>query len=191
MARITPLEGRTTPLVLRLLNLASRRLYGQDMAPAKVLAHNQRFLLASLGMSLFAQGKTRLDPAIRLLAMHLVAEINGCSWCLDFGAAVAQRRRIDAAKLRAVGEYATSPLFTPAERAALAYTAEATQVGARVAETTFAALRTHFSEREVVELTAAVAAENFYNRFNAPLEIEAQGFCALPVRGVASERRSA
>ena len=55
-----------------------------------------------------------------------------------------------------------------------------TQVGARVADPTFAALRRHFSDREIVELTAAIAAENFYNRINAALEVEAQGFCALP-----------
>lgn len=191
MARITPLEGRSAPLLLRLFNLASRRFYGQDMTPAKVLAHNPRFLLASLGMSFFAEGKTRLDPATRLLAMHLVAEMNGCSWCLDFGAAMAQRRRIDAAKLHVVGDYATSPLFSPAERAALAYAAEVTQVGARVADTTFGALRAHFSEREIVELTVAVAAENFYNRCNAPLEVEAQGFCALPGPITVARRRSA
>ena len=55
-----------------------------------------------------------------------------------------------------------------------------TQVGGRVADETFAELRQHFSEREIVELTAAVAAENFYNRINTALEVEAQGFCALP-----------
>jgi len=123
--------------------------------------------------------------------MHLVAETNGCGWCLDFGGALAQRRGIAAATLRAVSDYAASPLFSPAERAALAYAAEATQVGARVAETTFGALRAHFSEREIVELTVAVAAENFYNRLNAPLELEAQGFCALPGRPLSARRRLA
>jgi AhpD family alkylhydroperoxidase len=121
--------------------------------------------------------------------MHLVARINRCEWCLDFGAALAARQSVDAAKLRAVHDHATSPLFSPAERAALAYAAEVTQVGARVSDTTFAALRAHFAEREIVELTVAVAAENFYNRLNAPLEVEAQGFCALP--GTAARRRSA
>ena len=30
-------------------------------------------------------------------------------------------------------------------------------------------------------LTVAVATENFYNRLNAPLEIESQGFCSIPM----------
>jgi alkylhydroperoxidase family enzyme len=50
-----------------------------------------------------------------------------------------------------------------------------------VSDETFAELKKHLSEREILELTVAVATENFYNRLNAPLEIESQGFCAVPV----------
>ena len=43
----------------------------------------------------------------------------------------------------------------------------------------FARLRAHLSEPQVVELTAAVALENFRSKFNVPLGVEAQGFCVL------------
>jgi len=85
-------------------------------------------------------------------------------------------------KVRDVEEYRTSPAFTEAERAALAFSCEMTQVGGRVSDQTFAELRRHFSEREVVELGFAVAAENFFNRINAAFGVEAEGFCALPPR---------
>ena len=182
MTRVRPIEGREAPLLLRLLNWASRRRLGQEALPFKILAHNPRFLLPYLGMSIFAQGKTELAPDLRILAMHLVAELNACGVCLDFGQAQGLKHHVAAEKLATVGAYASSPLFTPAERAALAFAEEATQVGARVADETFAALRQHFSEREIVELAVAVAAENFFNRLNAPLEVEAQGFCAVPPR---------
>lgn len=191
MARVTLIEGRNAYPLARLFNWLSRRMLGQEATPLKALAHNPRFLVAYLGMMPFAQGKTRLPSAVRALAMHLVAEINGCNWCIDFGLAQASRQGVTPEKMAAVGSYATSSLFTPAERAALAYAAEATQVGARVAERTFAELRRHFSDREIVELAVAVAMENFYNRLNAPLEIESQGFCALPVRPASARRRSA
>ena len=45
----------------------------------------------------------------------------------------------------------------------------------------FAELRCQFDERQIVELTFAVAIESFYNRINAPLEVEAEGFCAISV----------
>jgi len=49
-----------------------------------------------------------------------------------------------------------------------------------VTDDLFARLRSHFSEAKIVELTAAVALENFRSKFNPPLGIEAQGFCVLP-----------
>jgi alkylhydroperoxidase family enzyme len=54
-----------------------------------------------------------------------------------------------------------------------------TVTGRRPTDALFAALRQHFSEPEIVELTAAVALENFRSKFNVALGIEAQGFCSL------------
>jgi alkylhydroperoxidase family enzyme len=191
MERIAPVEGKHAPLLLKALNWASRRWLGQEATPTKVLAHNPSFLLPSLFMSRFAQAKTTLPPEIRLLAMHLVAEINGCAWCMDFGLAMGLKQGIPAEKFAAVADHATSPLFSPAERAALTYAAAVTQTGAQVSDATFATLKEHFSEREIVDLTAAIAAENFYNRFNAPLGIESQGFCPIPARSLATSRDAA
>jgi AhpD family alkylhydroperoxidase len=190
MARVTLIEGRNSPVLLRLLNWWSRHMLGQEAIPLKILAHNPRFLLPYTVMTRLVQGKTRLSPAVRELAMHLVAEMNGCSWCVDFGRAQALKNGSALEKLAAVGSYATSPLFSPAERAALAYAAEATAVGALVSDETFARLRQHFSEQEIVELTVAVAAENMFNRLNVPLEVESQGFCALPRRDAGWRRAS-
>jgi alkylhydroperoxidase family enzyme len=82
-------------------------------------------------------------------------------------------------KLRAIAEAATSPLFSEAERAAIAYAEAVTITGQRVSDELFARVRKHFSEAQVVELTAAVALENFRSKFNVALGIEAQGFCVL------------
>ncbi len=43
-------------------------------------------------------------------------------------------------------------------------------------------MRSFFDEAQVVELSAAVALENFRSKLNVPLGIEAQGFCVIPVR---------
>jgi alkylhydroperoxidase family enzyme len=82
-------------------------------------------------------------------------------------------------KVRAVAEAATSPLFSDVERAALAYAEAMTVTGQRVSDDLFARVRKHFDEAQVVELTAAVALENFRSKFNVALGIEAQGFCVL------------
>jgi alkylhydroperoxidase family enzyme len=57
-----------------------------------------------------------------------------------------------------------------------------TITGQKVTDELFAEVRRHFSEAQVVELTAAVALENFRSKFNVALGVESQGFCVLPPR---------
>ncbi|HEX2078545.1 MAG TPA: carboxymuconolactone decarboxylase family protein [Longimicrobium sp.] len=180
MSRIRLLTGKRAGFLGRLINAATRWREGKEFAPAQIVAHAPRMLLPYAGMSVFAHGRTQLDPRIRALAMYLAGHLNGCAWCLDFGAHVGIRAGVPAEKLAKVHAYATDPAFSEAERVALAFADEMTTVGGHVSDETFAELRRHFSEREVVELALAVAAENFFNRMNAALKVEAQGFCAVP-----------
>jgi alkylhydroperoxidase family enzyme len=82
-------------------------------------------------------------------------------------------------KIQQVEQAAASPLFSARERVALAYAEAMTITGQKVTDELFARVRQHFSEPEIVELTAAVALENFRSKFNTALSIEAQGFCRL------------
>jgi len=70
-------------------------------------------------------------------------------------------------------------LFDDRERTALEYAETITRTGERVSDELFARIRAHFTEAEVVELTAAAALENFRSKFNTALGIEAQGFCQI------------
>ena len=76
--------------------------------------------------------------------------------------------------------FATSHHYSASERAALAFAEAMTITGQKVTDELFAEARRHFSEAQVVELTAAVALENFRSKFNVALGIESQGFCVLP-----------
>ena len=82
-------------------------------------------------------------------------------------------------KIREVPTWRASALFSDMERDALEYAERMTITGERVSEELWARLRGHFGEGQMVELTAAVALENFRSKFNVPLGVEAQGFCAL------------
>src|SRR5262249_23625932 len=112
----------------------------------------------------------------------LVAGMNGCAFCLDIGRAQAARQsdlreKLDE-KLDAVASFRTSPLFSERERAALTYVEEATR-NRQVTDDTFATLRRHFDEREIVAITWLNAVENYFNLLNVPLGIEADGLCAI------------
>jgi AhpD family alkylhydroperoxidase len=176
MSRITPLTGSRAPLLLRVLNAAFRRSVGRTPEPLQIFAHNRSYLLPVIFMSRLGSAKTKLDPETRMLASHLVAELNECTWCLDFGNYMAQREGIPGDKLSSVMDHAVSPLFSPAERVALAYAEAVTAPGSRVSDELFGRLREHYSDQEVVDLTVTVAMQNFANRVNIPLGVESQGF---------------
>jgi alkylhydroperoxidase family enzyme len=89
-------------------------------------------------------------------------------------------------KVTEVLNWQDSKLFSPAERVALEYAERITYTDRQVDDALFAELKRHFTEAQIVELTAAIALENFRSKFNPTLGIEAQGFCVVPT---ASARR--
>jgi alkylhydroperoxidase family enzyme len=82
-------------------------------------------------------------------------------------------------KIRQIPTWRESDLFSPMEREALEYAERMTITGEKVTDELWARLRGHFTEAQLVELTAAVALENFRSKFNVPLGVEAQGFCIV------------
>lgn len=86
-------------------------------------------------------------------------------------------------KLAEVASWRDSKLFSEAERVALEYAECITYTDRRVDDALFARVKQHFTEPQIVELTAIVALENFRSKFNPPLGIEAQGFCLVPAAG--------
>ena len=77
-----------------------------------------------------------------------------------------------------------SPAFSEVEKRVLRYAAALTRTPANVSEELFNSLREHFNPQQMVELTAAIAWENFRARFNRGFGIEAEGFtegAACPV----------
>ncbi len=85
-------------------------------------------------------------------------------------------------KVAEVLNWRESKLFTDAERVALEYAEEITYTDRQVDDALFAEVKKHFSDAQIVELTAAIALENFRSKFNPTLGVEAQGFCMVPKR---------
>ena len=86
-------------------------------------------------------------------------------------------------KVAEVLNWQDSTLFSPAERVALEYAERVTYTDRQVDDALFAELKKHFTEAQIVELTAAIALENFRSKFNPTLGVEAQGFCMVPTAG--------
>ncbi len=85
--------------------------------------------------------------------------------------------------------------FSELERLVLEYTDGMTQTPVEVPDALFARLRGKFSEAELVELTSAIAWENYRARFDHAFGIEGENFsegavCALPVRTAEANRNA-
>ena len=125
---------------------------------------------------------------MKVLIESHVATLNGCTFCLDLVQAVALRRNPDLQqKLGRLDAYRTDSLFSARERAALAYV-ESIAREHRVDDVTFAALRRHFDDAEIVEITWVNALEQYFNAINVGLGIGSDGFCALPEPGAMQRR---
>ncbi len=83
------------------------------------------------------------------------------------------------AKFQDLSTWRDSSLFTEAERAALEYAERITITTESVDDALVQRLKTLYTEAQIVELTAAIALENFRSKFNPALGIEAQGFCLI------------
>ena len=88
-------------------------------------------------------------------------------------------------KLLAVEKSGESPLFSEAERAALAYAEAVTETPTAVTDAVFEPLQRHFTVPQIVELAVTIATEHFRAKFNTALGIQAQGLCPISKRGSA------
>lgn len=75
-------------------------------------------------------------------------------------------------QIAALAFYDRSPLFDEREKAVIRYADQVTRASTTVRDDTLQALRTHFSEEQIVELTLVVAVANFTNRVNDALRVD-------------------
>ncbi|HET6399226.1 MAG TPA: carboxymuconolactone decarboxylase family protein [Candidatus Thermoplasmatota archaeon] len=175
--RLAPVD-HPKGLKLRLIYWLGRKRFGVVPTPLKVVA--PRFPpIARLSMALQSFDRSlRLPKELRLLVSALVSGTNGCGFCLDLKHMMAVDEGLTLARFHALPGWRSSTLFTARERAALQYAEEVT-LHRQPQNATFEALRKHFREEEIVELTFVIALENFYNLSNVPLGIGSDGLCAL------------
>lgn len=110
-------------------------------------------------------GECGLEESLLHMVKLRASQLNGCAYCLD----------MHWKDLRAIGEteqrlysldaWRECPFYSDRERAALAWTEAVTRVAdGHVDDAVYEEVRQHFTERELADLTFAVAAINTWNR---------------------------
>jgi AhpD family alkylhydroperoxidase len=106
-----------------------------------------------------------LSAGLLELVRLRASQINGCAYCLDLHYRRARRAGVPEIQLDTLDGWPESPAFSDKERAALLWTESLTQVSVdHVPDSAWDAVRAHFSAREIVDLSIAIADINAWNR---------------------------
>lgn len=181
--RIAAKELSGTPWYLRPFFWNQRRKYGAVLESALMWARAPRlFLGVAVLYGMIDRRSSPIDPALRSLVTVRVSQINHCSFCVDLNSATLLERGVALEKVAALTQWRESPLFDARERAALDYAEAMTRPEPGVDDAHVAALKPHFDDDAIVELTGLVAFQNLSSKFNAALAVPAQGFCPVGAR---------
>lgn len=185
-SRIAPIAPPNASLLTRIMYRMTKRRFGQVPEPFTVIAHHRKLMVAAAVHEQMLGSASQVLPAsVRELAVFWTARTVGCSWCVDFGSMLQRLDGLDVDRLKAIDDYATSPLFTGDERAAIAYADAMTGNPHDITDEQVADLRRRFGDAGVIELSYQIGVENMRARTYAALGITEQGFnfgdaCRVP-----------
>jgi uncharacterized peroxidase-related enzyme len=111
-------------------------------------------------------GPGQIAPELKQLVAFVSSNASGCRYCQAHTSSSAARAGASTEKIQAAFEYATSPLFSEAERAALSLANDASLVPNAASDAHFEELKKHFSEEQIVELMAVISLFGWLNRWN-------------------------
>jgi AhpD family alkylhydroperoxidase len=110
--------------------------------------------------------KGTIDILTKELVRLRASQINGCAFCLDMHVTDALKAGETQRRLATVSAWRETPFFSDRERAALAWTEALTLVSQdHVPDAAWEAVRPHFNDAELMELTALITSINSWNRF--------------------------
>ena len=192
MARVEGKQG----LPVRFANWYTRRKYGKEMEITSVIARSRPDMVGWGMFEWWHERGHKVDEKLKDLAATKVATTVGCQFCIDIGSALGRKAGVTEQQLRDFHIYRESPAFSGVEKLVMEYAEAMSQSNVEVPEDLFARLREHFEEEQIVELTSAIAIENYRARFNnaldiAPSDFSEGAYCPMPERQAAAGKETA
>jgi AhpD family alkylhydroperoxidase len=131
---------------------------------------------AVLALQTYAD-RSGLDAKLRELIKIRASQINGCAYCLAMHTRDARKLGETEERMHLLDAWREAPIYSARERAALGWIEAITLVAqGHVPDDAFETVRKQFSEKEIVDLTAAAVAINTWNRiaiaFRVPPQVE-------------------
>ena len=119
---------------------------------------------AMLGVHSYVQNSGLSLGLLELVKMR-VSQLNGCAFCIAMHVPLARQHGITDTQLHLLAAWREAPVYSPKERAALAWAEALTHLtGGDVPDDVYTELRQHFSDKETGDLSFAIAEINAWNR---------------------------
>ena len=119
---------------------------------------------AMLGLEKYLQECSIEQPLLHLVKLR-ASQINGCAYCLDMHWKDLRALGETEQRLYGLDAWEESPYYTDRERAALAWTEAVTNIReGHASDAVYAQVRQQFTEKELADLTFAIATINAWNR---------------------------
>ena len=117
--------------------------------------------------------KTTLGPQLIELVKMRASQINGCAYCLDSHSKILRKGGETEQRIYLLNAWRESPLYSPRERAALAWTEALTLISETHApDEVYEEVCRQFEKKEVVDLTTLIGMINLWNRLAISLRYE-------------------
>jgi uncharacterized peroxidase-related enzyme len=172
MPRVTPIRPETLPPDLAEVWHHYATGYGPFEAQLEVFAHVPAALRHLMPMLMELRAAATLPRRALELAIVVVSKLNECDYCIAHHQPFLAVEGIPPEVVAGLPAAADHPALTACDRAVIAFSVAAWESSHRVPERLFTALREHFSESQIVELTLRIALTGFFNRFSSALGIE-------------------
>ena len=119
---------------------------------------------ALLGVHSYVQNSGLPLGLLELVKMR-ASQLNGCAFCIAMHVPLARKHGVSDDQLHLLAAWREAPIYSPKERAALAWAEALTHLtGGEVSDAVYVEMRQNFSEKEVADLSFAVAEINAWNR---------------------------
>lgn len=137
--------------------------------PKSLAPDAMRAMMALAG----ALEKSGLEHSLLELVKLRASQINRCAFCIHMHASDLRRHGESEMRLYLLDAWRESSLYTPRERAALAWTEALTRVAETGApDADYALIEAEFTEAERVYLTYAIGAINVWNRVQVGFRVD-------------------
>jgi AhpD family alkylhydroperoxidase len=116
---------------------------------------------------------TALEPSLLGLVYLRASVLNGCGFCIGMHTAELKHHHEPQSRIDAVAHWQDSDAFTPRERAALAWTDAITNIQTtHASDADFLGITEFFREKDLADLTFAIAQINAWNRLGIAFALE-------------------